>query len=108
MYIFEKNDCCGCMLCKEICPEKAISEVRIFGFPYPEVNQEKCIGCKKCIKYCPAINVMELKRSDITMQFEIASNKSLERIRKSSSGGVFVELASEIVHGGGYCIWGDF
>lgn len=50
----EKQNCCGCTACVNICPREAIilnkdSE----GFLYPQIDEEKCIGCLKCIRVCP-------------------------------------------------------
>lgn len=50
----EKEKCCGCCACFEICPAKAISmQADIEGFLYPYVEDTKCIHCDLCKKVCP-------------------------------------------------------
>ena len=42
----EKNTCCGCTACLDLCPKKAIRmEVDDQGFKYPTVNQSLCNDC---------------------------------------------------------------
>jgi formate hydrogenlyase subunit 6/NADH:ubiquinone oxidoreductase subunit I len=48
-----KEDCCGCCACADICPANAITMIYDeYGFEYPNINSEKCIMCHKCIKVC--------------------------------------------------------
>lgn len=96
----KKQDCCGCMLRAEICPVNAIEEITISTFSYPKVNESKCINCKKCINKCPVMNAEKIKLPHPTESVVIASNKSLIEKERSTSGGVFIELASEILRGG--------
>lgn len=53
--LFEnKNDCCGCWACYNICPKSAISMMPDNeGFLYPVIEAKKCIGCSACLKVCP-------------------------------------------------------
>ena len=46
--LFEnKNKCCGCTACMNICPKKAISmKEDEEGFLYPIVDEEKCVECE--------------------------------------------------------------
>lgn len=103
-YLSEK-ECCGCMLCEKECPVDAISQRNTAGFLYPVVDMNKCIGCKQCIHVCPILNANELKRQRETNEIILASNKSKDEKQRSTSGGVFIELAAAVIHGGGYCIW---
>lgn len=49
-----KNNCCGCWACVNICPTKAISMAPDNeGFLYPSILQSKCIDCKMCLQVCP-------------------------------------------------------
>lgn len=42
----KKEECCGCMACYAVCPQKAIDIViDEEGFEYPLINCEKCVGC---------------------------------------------------------------
>lgn len=54
MKLFEnKEQCCGCGACRDICPVQAI-ELRPdeWGFHYPQVDEERCVGCGLCRKVC--------------------------------------------------------
>ena len=58
--IIEKNKCCGCHACFNICPKDAISmQEDEKGFLYPVINEEKCINCNMCRKVCPVLNKKE-------------------------------------------------
>lgn len=51
----EKEQCCGCFACYEICPVKAIAmQEDTEGFFYPEINDKVCIHCNLCRKVCPS------------------------------------------------------
>ena len=55
--IFEQ-DCCGCGVCAEICPQNAIQmETDAEGYVYPQIDTDKCVKCGKCLKHCPAVQV---------------------------------------------------
>lgn len=50
----DKENCCGCEACVNICPKKAIYLEQDFeGFEYPVIDEEKCVNCGLCIKVCP-------------------------------------------------------
>lgn len=54
LYNTRKEECCGCMACYAVCPQKAIDIViDEEGFEYPLINCEKCVGCGICLKVCP-------------------------------------------------------
>ena len=93
--IVKKNKCCGCYGCMNICPKNAI-EMRedAKGFKYPSIDQHKCIDCGLCKKICPILNNKETK-NDIEAYACYNINND-ERIN-SSSGGIFVLLAKEII-----------
>ena len=47
--IKNKENCCGCEACANICPKHCITMVEDEeGFKYPKVDKEKCINCKLC------------------------------------------------------------
>ena len=50
-----KEDCCGCELCAQVCPQSLIQmKADELGFLYPIIEDDtNCINCKKCIKSCP-------------------------------------------------------
>ena len=102
--ITDKEKCCGCNACGDICSKKAISfKVDNEGFWYPEVDKEKCVDCGLCEKVCPILQVDSLKKND----FEIpkcfaAQNKNLESLFNSTSGSAFAGFAEKIYKDGGY------
>ena len=97
--------CTGCKMCGDICPVNAISyEVNEQGFWYPVVDTDKCIKCEKCIKACPV--------SEECIQFEHSRTKVVYAAwatddnvrRKSTSGGIYYELALWVINNGGYIV----
>lgn len=59
------QNCPGCGICADICPEKAIRMTR--DMAYPEPVPGKCVGCLDCFSECPfdAVEVKELKAEEI-------------------------------------------
>lgn len=50
----EKEDCCGCSACLNVCPKGAIFFVEDEdGYNYPQIDENRCVACKLCIKVCP-------------------------------------------------------
>ena len=97
--ISEKNQCCGCAACVQVCPRQCIDfEEDKEGFRYPLVNEKICVDCHLCEKVCPVLN-----RADVKDPIEIyASYNKDENIRlKSSSGGIFTVLAENVIRQGG-------
>lgn len=90
--IHEKHNCCGCGACAAGCPKRCISmQEDEEGFLYPVVDTDKCIDCGLCTRVCPMIR-RETGNGDETRIYA-AYAKNRESIFRSSSGGVFSELA---------------
>lgn len=95
----DKKDCCGCSACQQICPRKCINmEEDPEGFLYPKVDSALCINCHKCERVCPVIN----RYSSANKPLSYGAKTYNEELRqKSSSGGIFTEIATRIIEMGG-------
>lgn len=90
--------CTGCSACEQICPTRAIelcSDKK--GLMVPVIG-EQCIHCKLCESICPALH-----HADVYLPKRVYAAVSNEGhiIEKSSSGGVFTELARHMIQTGG-------
>lgn len=99
MMIQEKDKCCGCYACFNICPKNAIEmKEDEKGFKYPFINKAKCIDCGLCKKVCPTLNKSEI---DNKIEAYACINKD-DNVRKdSSSGGIFTLLAENVLANNG-------
>lgn len=104
--IEEKYKCSGCHACYSICPKNAIDMVvDEEGFWYPNVNEEKCVGCNLCEKVCPIIN----SKNYTSLKKAYGCYNLDENVRlKSSSGGMFSVLASDVIDRGGVVFGAKF
>lgn len=92
----EPYDCVGCGNCYRVCSKKAIDfQPDKDGFLYPVLNQN-CIDCGKCQSVCPVLN----KANDKVVK-KINAAWSYRYRKKSSSGGIFSELAVHVLNMGG-------
>lgn len=102
LQIRNKQDCCGCTACQNICAHKAIEMVPdSLGFKYPKVDESKCTNCGLCEKVC-AFN----SGYDVHDNFKEpipygARHKDLKELVSSRSGGAFVALSDWILEQGG-------
>lgn len=99
-YVFKnKKDCCGCGACINICPKNAISMCEDeYGFTYPKIKKEKCINCGLCKKVC----TFRAKRdNNENINNYVAFSENDEIVLKSASGGIFAEIAKDIILNGG-------
>lgn len=95
-----KNSCCGCGVCKEICPKQAITmECDEYGFVYPVIDKKKCIDCGLCKQKCSFGNAT----LEQIKECYAAVNVNEHELMKSSSGGVFASIASEFLKEGSVC-----
>lgn len=91
----EKEECCGCSACYNICPVQAIEmKPDEEGFLYPIISEKKCIGCGRCKKVCPIIHKPE--KFSLKLAYGCYAKKWEEQM-SSSSGGVFSVLARRIL-----------
>ncbi len=96
--IQEKSQCCGCSACVQVCPNHCISLVEDEeGFLYPHVN-ELCTGCDICETVCPIKNQ---GAPQTPQEVIVGINPSKDERINSSSGGVFIMLAHQVIDQGG-------
>lgn len=102
--IENKEDCCGCAACVQICPKKCFSLLEDEqGFLYPLGNNNICIECGLCERVCPIINKWETKQP---IQIKASKNKNDFERNASSSGGIFVLLAKKTIATGNGVVFG--
>ncbi|MGM9600096.1 MAG: Coenzyme F420 hydrogenase/dehydrogenase, beta subunit C-terminal domain [Faecousia sp.] len=89
-------DCCGCGGCIAVCPKACISMSHsLEGFITAVVDEEKCIHCGLCLTKCSQrFQYNENKKPKLS--YLAFSTDDTER-GKASSGGIFSELAKQII-----------
>lgn len=104
--IKDKNDCCGCSACADICPQNCITmKYDSEGFLYPSVDTDKCINCTSCLKACP---IQNFKKQSNEYTAYAAINKDDSIKKESTSGGLFTPLANKVIENGGVVIGAAF
>ncbi len=94
--IENKDKCCACGACIELCPVKAIVFLQDeYGFLYPSIDEDKCIDCKLCINRCTYKSEANDKSMKPLTAYAAASTDA--DTMASSSGGVFAGIASSIL-----------
>lgn len=96
MITIEKEKCCGCSACYNICPTHSIEmKADEEGFLYPVIDEKSCIKCGLCHKVCS----FKTKASErLSVPKTIAAKALNSTIReKSSSGGIFSVLAEAVL-----------
>ncbi|MGL5640708.1 MAG: Coenzyme F420 hydrogenase/dehydrogenase, beta subunit C-terminal domain [Paraclostridium sp.] len=94
----DKQLCCGCRGCEQICPQKCISmEMDTEGFIYPIIDKTKCIGCKLCENVCP-IKDGGYENKDVLDNIQVYGgyNKDEDILEKSTSGGIFSSIVESV------------
>ena len=98
--ILDKEKCCGCAACYNVCPKECISLVKDEeGFVYPIVNEIKCVNCGLCEKVC-SFQINEPKRKKKTDTYAVKA-LNIELRKNSSSGGVFGLVSEQIINDSG-------
>ena len=97
--IQDKKDCCGCSACVQKCPKHCISFYEDEeGFLYPRIDTNNCIDCGLCEKVCPFLNC---DKAVPPQEVWAVKNQNESDRMHSSSGGVFIALAREVLAWGG-------
>lgn len=104
----EKEQCCGCRSCEQICPKSCISMFADDeGFLVPQINKELCINCGLCVNHCPMLSD---EKKEVMPHVYAAKNKNKEVLLDSTSGGIFDALARIILEKNGTvfgCAWSE-
>lgn len=90
----EKDRCCGCSACADVCPTGAIQmEQDKEGFSYPRIEKNLCIDCGRCREICP----MRKEEASFPQEKSYIGMQADDEFRLgSSSGGAFPVLAEYI------------
>ncbi|MBA4317081.1 MAG: 4Fe-4S ferredoxin [Flavobacterium sp.] len=96
--ITNKENCCGCNACFNVCPKSCIEMVADNeGFLYPIVDQERCINCGLCDQVCPILTRPKILHERITEPDVFAAYNNDDFVRlDSTSGGIYSALASNV------------
>lgn len=97
--ILDPAACCGCEACAQVCSRRCIEMRRDDkGFLYPEADAGRCIRCGLCEQVCPVLHPYDGQEP---LQVLAAKNPDELERKESSSGGVFILLAKQVVQEGG-------
>lgn len=92
--------CTGCTACASSCPKDCITmKADESGFLFPAVDGESCISCGLCEKNCPVITPLILPENEPEAYAAYTKDEAV-RLR-SSSGGIFTELARDVLESDG-------
>ncbi len=94
-----KDNCCACGACLNICPQNAIEMIEDdCGFIYPKINKDECVNCGACTRVC-AFQNGDVTNSPIDCFAAVSKNK--EQALKSASAGIFSAIATKVLSEGG-------
>ncbi len=98
--IIDKQNCCGCSACAQACPRGCITmREDDEGFVYPIVNKNDCINCNICEKVCPILSRKDKNNTEEKNPLTFVANNPNEQERiASSSGGLFITFAKQILN----------
>jgi len=94
--LVDKNECCGCSACANICGNSAIEmKPDSEGFLHPYINSNLCIECGACERVCPGLT--PAMNHETQLEVFIAQNRDPQIRYESTSGGAFTAIAAEII-----------
>ena len=108
-YTVNNNLCCGCGVCKGICPKDCISWQRKDGLFLPHIDETKCVGCGLCNSVCPGLGhtyePRQTAAETVTGSVMVCYNawsKDSELRHVSASGGVISTMIQALLVSGKY------
>ena len=100
-YLVDKNICCGCGACENVCPTKAIAMgYDNEGFLYPNLEPTKCVDCRACERVCP-VKIDANKEYPEYLKTYAGYSMQKEVMERCTSGGFATELSQLILQEGG-------
>lgn len=115
-YAAQNGLCCGCGVCKGICPKVCISWERKDGLYLPSIDERLCINCGLCASVCPGLghvydSVKETAEETVTGTVLICCNawsKDAALRHVSASGGVTSAMIRSLlekgIYDGAFCL----
>lgn len=101
--------CCGCGICKGICPKECISWNKKDGLYVPQMDEQLCVHCGLCASVCPGLGhtyeTAEAAAATVTgpvLECFNAWSKDPELRHVSASGGVVSTIIRELLVSGAY------
>lgn len=101
--------CCGCGICKAICPKGCISWCKKNGLYVPQIDGQKCVNCGLCASVCPGLGhpyeAKETAAETVTGPVLASYNawsQDPELRHVSASGGVVSTIIRELLETGAY------
>lgn len=102
----EKEECCGCGLCMNICPKSAITMKKdLEGFVYPLVDEKKCIYCNLCNLSCSFTKKDNEQKEEIISISYAVRHRNENTLKESQSGGAFTALTDGGFNNN-FIVWG--
>lgn len=84
--------CTGCLACKDICPQNAISTVTRNGQIHVAIDKSSCINCNLCERTCPIVS--PISRNEVSNMRVYGGWATDEETRiDAASGGAFSGIA---------------
>lgn len=93
----DKKQCTGCGACALVCPVHCLHMAEDDeGFLYPEYVNDECISCQKCVAVC---HMQKEYNVDYPQKKNVYAAWSKDENTRycSTSGGVFTEIAEQII-----------
>ncbi len=101
--VLPENSCYGCSACANACPKNAIEMKKDeLGYLHAVLDESKCVNCGLCLKKCEILKDNVSRKNDFETECFVAWMRDEEKIKMSSSGGMFYALAEKFIEDGYY------